>query len=574
MTFAPAPAPPRLAPPRLAIAAPPLFRALLALAVVALLWGWLLTMAMPTPGRAQPDGGGGPVPASLIRVDLVAQSPTESQFRLTFAPRANGFGAVGAGPTAPAMGFALASRGNGAVAPAGLNGFVRAIAFDQMDSVLVVRFTTSGTGKASATASDAQTILVTVSNGVGNAPAAARRATATDAPPIVVNGTPPAAQPAPGDGAELVMLHYADVSEIVGLLTDGLTVKSNDVFTPHEPGFGQASLNNNGYTPAPPQQATPDDEPLGQSVDAGIAIDRRLNAVWLKGPPERIARMKAEIAMIDVPVDSVVLETELVELTESGARDVGIDFTNANGQIAVATLQTGGFIPVGTVPNGGGRLSSATLQAALYAQVSKGEGRIVSRPRIAAQSGTTAKIITGDALPILTSITLSGVNGVSQQVQYVNVGVTLQIAPRVSPDGWVTSHLFCVVSSVSGYSQGYPTISQREAQTSATVRDGETFVIGGLTQETSLTSNGKVPGLGDVPLVGNVFRNSKTSKARTELYIVVTPHVVHIRPDGAAPTPGVPVAEGAVAPAAAPAPALAEAAAVAATMPATPPPGP
>ena len=76
----------------------------------------------------------------------------------------------------------------------------------------------------------------------------------------------------------------------------------------------------------------------------------------------------------------------------------------------------------------------------------------MSRPRIAAQSGSTAKIITGDALPILTSITLSGVNGVSQQVQYVNVGVTLQIAPRVSSDGFVTSQIYGVVSSVTGYS--------------------------------------------------------------------------------------------------------------------------
>jgi general secretion pathway protein D len=98
-------------------------------------------------------------------------------------------------------------------------------------------------------------------------------------------------------------------------------------------------------------------------------------------------------------------------------------------------------------------LASGQLQAAIYAQVSKGEGRIVSRPRIAAQSGSTAKIITGDALPILTSITLSGVNGVSQQVQYVNVGVTLQIAPRVSVDGFVTSQIYGVVSSVTGVSR-------------------------------------------------------------------------------------------------------------------------
>ncbi|HEX6662000.1 MAG TPA: type II and III secretion system protein, partial [Sphingomicrobium sp.] len=153
--------------------------------------------------------------------------------------------------------------------------------------------------------------------------------------------------------------------------------------------------------------------------------------------------------------------------------------------------------------------------------------RIVSKPRIAAQSGSTAKIITGDAIPILTNITLSGVNGVSQQVQYVNVGVTLQIAPRVSGDGFVSSHVFCVVSSVTGEQQGYPTISQRQAETSATVRDGDSFVIGGLTQDTDITSRSKVPILGDIPILGQAFRKDTDTRNKTELYIVVTPHIVH-----------------------------------------------
>ena len=151
----------------------------------------------------------------------------------------------------------------------------------------------------------------------------------------------------------------------------------------------------------------------------------------------------------------------------------------------------------------------------------------MSKPRIAAQSGSTAKIITGDALPILTSIALSGVNGVQQQVQYVNVGVTLQIAPRVSGDGFVSSHIYCVVSSVTGFSQSYPTISQRQAETSATVRDGDSFIIGGLTQDENLTTKTKVPLLGDIPLLGQAFRTDKQTRSKTELYIIVTPHIVH-----------------------------------------------
>ena len=335
------------------------------------------------------------------------------------------------------------------------------------------------------------------------------------------------ADPPPGEDLyELILLKYADVSEVVGLLSDGVVVKSNDSFTPREPGFG--SPGNNNSNPVNQQNpGNPDDKPLGQSIDSSISIDRRLNAIWVRGSPAHVARVKAQIEKIDIPLTSVLLETEFVELTENGSKSIGLDFANATGQIAVGTVQTGQYVPLSFSANTPGRLSSLSLQAALYAQIQKGEGRIVSKPKIAAQSGSTAKIITGDALPILTSITLSGVNGVSQQVQYVNVGVTLQIAPRVSSDGYVSSHVFCVVSSVTGYSQGYPTISQREAETSATVPDGQAFVIGGLVQENDLKSKTKVPVLGDIPVLGQAFSVDKNSRAKTELYIVITPHIIH-----------------------------------------------
>ncbi len=70
--------------------------------------------------------------------------------------------------------------------------------------------------------------------------------------------------------------------------------------------------------------------PLGQNVGNGLAIDRRLNAIWVTGSPDRIERVKKQIALIDVPVDSVILETQFVELTETGAKSLGIDLNNQN----------------------------------------------------------------------------------------------------------------------------------------------------------------------------------------------------------------------------------------------------
>ena len=462
-----------------------------------------------------------PRPVALTKVELVSESATESHFQLTLQPSANPFQALANDPRDPALALALAARSSSAVAPRGLKGLVRSIQFVQAEGVLVLHFIVNTNATITASRNGDQLIDVVVSTGEkANPYGGGDQASYNQGNSGQFYG-PPEGQ----GGYQLVLLKYADVSEVVGLLTDA-TVKSNDVFIPEEPAFGSNSLTGNTYQPQPAAQAPgTSDEPLGQSINASIAIDRRLNAIWLRGSPDEIARLKAMIAMIDIPVDSVVLETQMVELTESGQKALGIDFANANGQLGVITYQSGQFIPPG-VP-GGNHLNSVQFQAALYAEIRKGNGRIVSKPRIAAQSGTTAKIITGDALPILTAITLSGVNGVSQQVQYVNVGVTLQIAPRVSGDGFVTSHVYAVVSSVTGFSQGYPTISQRQAETSATVRDGDSFVIGGLTQDENITNKSKVPLLGDIPLIGQAFRTDRNTRSRTELYIIVTPHIVH-----------------------------------------------
>jgi general secretion pathway protein D len=460
-----------------------------------------------------------PTPVVLSAVRLVDESPTEARFELTFDPTATTFAEIASEPTQPSIGFALATRTSGAFQPRGLKGLVRGINFDQAGTVLILHFSTASAAHLSAVQTGQRTVEVTVASSGPNDQATQGGYGPGPAGSAQSYGSPE------GQGYQLVLLKYADVSEVVGLLTDA-TTKSNDVFIPEQPSFGSNSLTGNTYQPAPTAPAPgTTDEPLGESINAQIAVDRRLNAIWLRGSPDEIARLKAMIAMIDIPVDSVVLETQMVELTEAGSKDLGIDFTNANGQLGVATFQTGQFIPPG-VP-AGDHLRSVQFQAALYAQIQKGNGRIVSKPRIAAQSGSTAKIITGDALPILTAITLSGVNGVSQQVQYVNVGVTLQIAPRVSADGYVTSHVYAVVSSVTGFSQGYPTISQRQAETSATVRDGDSFVIGGLTQDENITNKGKIPILGDIPILGEAFKTTHSTRSKTELYIVVTPHIVH-----------------------------------------------
>ncbi len=363
-----------------------------------------------------------------------------------------------------------------------------------------------------------------------------------DIPPTTVpaNATSPAfgaisqATPTPaplgaasGQSVEVVPLKYADVSEVIGILVPGQSIPSNDLFSPQSSNFGSSPISFSGGGGSVGGFASPFGsntvqqaglaQGLGQRITDNIAIDRRLNAVVLMGTPAQVAAFKALIDKIDTPLSSVVLETQIVELTDSAAKDVGIDFTSGGGPISALTYK------VGSLATGQG---AGTLQAAIFDQVSHGHGRIIAKPRILALNGSPASILTGDSLPILTNIVVSGVNAIQQQVQYVNVGVNLQIQPRISSDGYVTSHLFSEVSSVTAFSQGFPQISQRQASTSATVKDGDSFVIGGLLKESEISNMSKIPLLGDLPIIGAFFRVRHDSSQSTNLYIIVTPHIV------------------------------------------------
>ena len=338
--------------------------------------------------------------------------------------------------------------------------------------------------------------------------------------------------PSPGAGTvrsstfEVIPLKYADISEIVGALVAGQTIASNDVFSPQLSQLGQPLPSggfNSGLPTQPVQQiATPINgtvvgAALGQRINENIAVDRRLNAVIVSGPDDVVAPIKALIARLDVPLRTVLLETQIVELTDSAAKAVGIDYAS-NTQLGTVSLQARSFQQP-TI--------TANLQAAIYDVVSRGGGRLLAKPSIVAQDGAAASILTGDAIPIITNVTSFGATTVTQQqVQYVQVGVNLQIQPHASGDGYVTSHIYSQVSSVTGYVQGFPQISQRTATTSATVRDGESFVIGGLIQENELHNLDRIPGISSLPIIGGLFRNRRESRTSTNLYIVITPKVL------------------------------------------------
>jgi general secretion pathway protein D len=274
------------------------------------------------------------------------------------------------------------------------------------------------------------------------------------------------------------------------------------------------------------------------SSDVRVVQLPTLGQIALFGPPASVRAAREFLDKVDVVPPLVVLDTEVLEIDESVAKNLGLQL----GTAAVSTTFTEMQPPAN--PDGSpprlGRFQALsrtpiTFTAQLNLLVQNGKGRVLADPRITTLSGRTASIRAGDTISILTTTAGNAGTIATTQVQSFQTGVTLDITPSVTPDGGINVFLHPVVNSLIGTNAGVPEISTRDTQTTVHLQDDETLIIGGLIQENETRTTTKVPLLGDIPLVGRVFRNDNVQGQRNELIIVVTPHI--IRP-GATAMPG------------------------------------
>jgi len=348
-------------------------------------------------------------------------------------------------------------------------------------------------------------------------------------------------------GVTIIRLSYADVSEIAGLIKNGVAVPSVDQFTAQSPftpptpssnssfsssSSGQPVNQTPTYVTLPTGSLIPKDTAQGVFINDHVSVDRRLNAVILRGTPAEIAPYERMIALVDTPRRSVLLETQVVELTETGAYDLGVNYS-PNGTLATATFSAGNTLPVGTTAGGttGATtqpLASVSLGAQLLALQQKGQAKILAQPRILAADNRIAAILSGEAVPIFNNVLVpsGGTTLIQQQVQYINVGVSLEILPRISANGNVTVDVFSEVSSIVDYIGNTPRIAVRQELTTASANDGQSILMGGLMQDQEIKQFSKIPGLGDLPIIGPLFQQTTMSDQKTNLYLVITPHVL------------------------------------------------
>jgi type IV pilus assembly protein PilQ len=114
----------------------------------------------------------------------------------------------------------------------------------------------------------------------------------------------------------------------------------------------------------------------------------------------------------------------------------------------------------------------------------------------------------------------------TQQVQFINVGVNLNVTPTIGADGAITTDLETDYSQVTGTLSNFPIVGTRKAQSTLRVRDGETIVIAGLFSDVDASTITKVPFLGDIPFLGEIFKNRQRSHTKDEVVFLITPHLV------------------------------------------------
>ena len=289
--------------------------------------------------------------------------------------------------------------------------------------------------------------------------------------------------------------------------------------------------NTNGPSTTAQDIATAVTQALGQMAPGlHVTVPANGDSIILAGDPTSIHLAKDLIAKLDVSPPQVVLDTEVLEVDESTANNVGLQLPNAVLSTTFTEIQ-----PTPDPLGNQGRIGKIqpitrtplSLTAELNLQIQKGHGRVLADPRIATLSGHTASIRAGDTLAILTT-TGGGVGTpVTQQLQTFNTGVTLDITPQVTPDGDVIVALHPVVNSLEGISSaGVPQIATRDTQTVVHLHNNQTLIIGGLIQEADERTVSQIPILGQIPIIGRLFSNDNVNLTRNELVIVVTPHLL------------------------------------------------
>ncbi|HYG04787.1 MAG TPA: type IV pilus secretin PilQ family protein [Stenotrophomonas sp.] len=287
-----------------------------------------------------------------------------------------------------------------------------------------------------------------------------------------------------------------------------------------------------------------------------VVADERTNTLMISDIPKKVAQMRELIDHIDRPVDQVLIEGRIVIASDTFARDLGAKFgiggtrqyggntatigSNATGNQVPATRGLNVNLPAGSFTDGTPTSLAYTLLGAnfnldleLSALQEEGRGEVISNPRLVTSNQREAVIKQGKEIGYVTITGGAGGTAATPNVQFKEVLLELKVTPTITNDNRVFLNMNVKKDEVDQYIEltdygTVPQINRREINTAVLVDDGQTVVIGGVYEFTDRSSVSKVPFLGDVPFLGNLFKKRGRSKDKAELLIFVTPKVLRV----------------------------------------------
>ena len=283
---------------------------------------------------------------------------------------------------------------------------------------------------------------------------------------------------------------------------------------------------------------------LSSAVTEGtgdVIIDERSNKLVVSDLPEKMRHIERVVKAFDAEPLQVLIDAAIVETTLNNQFQRGVEWEKMFGEKLENLSLVGKFPASSTLASFhqvkiglSSQNTFRTLGSALQFLKTYGDTKVLSRPRIAAVSGQEAKILVGSREAFV-SQTLSQAQAstvTSEAVQFIDVGVKLNVVPTVSTDGFVTIKIKPEVSSVretlsTSLGSKIPIVQTSEAETVVKVKDGSMVMIGGLMKDQRQDDNNMTPGLGNVPFIGPLLFSSRNAiSKKTELIIFLTPHIM------------------------------------------------
>lgn len=257
-----------------------------------------------------------------------------------------------------------------------------------------------------------------------------------------------------------------------------------------------------------------------------IFIDERINMLVMRDTPEAVRIAEKLVMAVDIADSEVMLDIEVLEVSRSRIQELGIVYPN---QLAVIGADTGLTLEALKGVNSG--TIGVSPNPAVNFKKTIGDVNLLSNPRIRVKNNEKAKILVGDKVPIITTTSTANV-GISENVTYIDVGLKLDVEPKVTLDDFVNIKVGLEVSSlgertVTRNGATVFTIGTRNATTSLRLKDGETQILAGLIQDDERKNASRLPGLGDIPLIGRLFSNQEDRKSKTEIVLAITPRIIN-----------------------------------------------